>query len=490
MTEVTTFYWHDYETFGTDPFRDRPSQFAGQRTTYDLEPLGEPLAIYCRPPRDVLPTPFSCLITGITPQQAERDGVTEAEFAASVHDELATAGTCGVGYNSIRFDDEFTRNLLYRNFYDPYAREWDNGNSRWDIIDLVRMCQALRPDGIEWPRRDDGLPSFRLEDLSAANRLGHERAHDALSDVFATIGVARLVRQRQPRLFDWFFALRRKQRAFELLDYVRRTPVVHVSSRYPSERGCAALVVPLAPHPDQPNKIIVYDLDTDPRPLLELDPDEIADRVFTPRGDLPEDVERIPLKAVSANKSPALAPLSALAGVDLARIRLDRDRCLAHHAMLRDAADLDRKVQIVFASSKSNDGPVDPDLALYRGFLGDVDRMLLREVRGTPPDQLAARAFGFRDGRCRELLFRYRARNFPETLSAAETAQWDEFCRTRLTTRTEATALTAEDYFREIARLRAAADGAQSTLLDALEDWGQRLVQGMPWQTPISTPLL
>src|SRR5215831_17117708 len=274
MNGGMSFFWHDYETFGIDPCRDRPAQFAGLRTTYDLEPVGEPLAIYCKPARDVLPTPFSCLITGITPQRAERDGLVEAEFAARVHDELSAPGTCAVGFNSIRFDDEFTRNLLYRNFYDPYAREWENGNSRWDVIDLVRMCYALRPQGIEWPVRDDGTPSFRLEDLTAANRLWHQQAHDALSDVHATIAIARLMRVRQPRLFDWFFALRRKQRAFELLDCIQRTPVLHVSSRYPAERGCIAMVVPLAIHPDQPNKVIVYDLDSDPAPLLELDPDD------------------------------------------------------------------------------------------------------------------------------------------------------------------------------------------------------------------------
>jgi exodeoxyribonuclease-1 len=489
MNGGMTFYWHDYETFGIDSCRDRPSQFAGQRTTYDLEPIGEPLAIYCKPPRDVLPTPFSCLITGITPQQAERDGFVEAEFAGYVHEELAAPETCGVGFNSIRFDDEFTRNLLYRNFYDPYAREWDNGNSRWDIIDLVRMCHALRPDGIEWPRRDDGTASFRLEDLSFANRLDHGRAHDALSDVFATIGVARLVKTRQPRLFDWFFALRRKQNAFELLDWVQRTPVLHVSSRYPAERGCTAMVVPLAPHPDQTNKVIVYDLDADPRSLLELDPDEIADRVFTPRADLPDGVERIPLKAVSANRSPALAPVSTLAGVDMARIRLDRERCLAHYEMLRDVPGLDRKVQIVFASSSAREGPSDPDLALYRGFLDDFDRMLLQDVRGTPPDQLATRRFDFRDERCHELLFRYRARNFPETLSPREAAHWEQFRRIKLTTQTEATTLTLDAYFREIALLRSSADGPQSAILDALEDWGHRLGQGIPWQTPpISMP--
>ncbi len=354
MNNGPSFFWHDYETFGADPRRDRPAQFAGQRTNSELEPVGEPLVIYCKPALDVLPRPVSCLVTGITPQQADRDGVIEAEFAARMHDEFSVAGTCCVGYNSMRFDDEFTRNLLYRNFYDPYAREWENKNSRWDVIDLARMCYALRPHGIEWPMRDvEGrgrMPSFRLEDLTAANNLAHRRAHDALSDVQAPIALARLLRSRQPRLFDFYFALRRKQRACELLDFAHRTPVLHVSSRYPAERGCLAMVVPLAQHPTQPNKIIVYDLDADPTPLLTLDADEIADRVFTPRADLPEGVERIPLKAVSVNRAPALAPLSVLAGVDTARIGLDRERCLAHLELLRKAADLPDKLRQVFAT--------------------------------------------------------------------------------------------------------------------------------------------
>ena len=476
MNGRTTFYWHDYETFGIDPRRDRPAQFAGWRTTCNLEPIGEPLAVYCKPASDVLPTPASCLITGITPQRAERDGVNEAEFAARIHDELAQPGTCAVGYNSIRFDDEFTRNLLYRNFYDPYAREWENGNSRWDIIDLARMCHALRPQGIEWPARDDGAPSFRLEHLSAANHLQHGHAHEALSDVEATIALARLLRGRQPRLFDFYFKLRRKRFAFELLDHVRHTPVLHVSSRYPAERGCLAMIVPLAVHPLQPNKIIVYDLDVDPAPLLELDADEVADRVFSARSDLPEDVERIPLKTVAANKSPALAPLSVLTGVDTARIRLDADRCQAHLLRLQGAAGLADKVARVFAAASSRGEAADADLALYQGFLSDGDRRLLREVRATPPDQLGARAFAFADARCRELLFRYRARNYPDTLSPDEVARWDEFRRIRLTTQTEATPLTLEDYFGEISGLRVTADGPQNAILDALEQWGLQII--------------
>jgi exodeoxyribonuclease-1 len=476
-----TLLWHDYETTGADPRRDRPAQFAAIRTTLELEPIGEPLSIFCKPAADVLPHPEACLITGITPQQMERDGVIEAEFAALVNEAMAEPGTCSVGYNSLRFDDEFTRHLLYRNFHDPYEREWKDGNSRWDLIDLARMCYALRPDGIEWPRREDGSPSFRLEHLATANHIVQARAHDAVSDVEALIGLARLIRIRQPRLWEFYFALRRKQRAFELLDVARMTPLVHVSSRYPASRGCLALIAPLAMHPSLPNAVIAYDLDVDPTPLLELDADDIADRVFVARADLPEGVERIPLKAIHANKSPALAPLSALKGVDTTRIALDESRGLAHLERLRGAQGLVQKLQAVFARADNRaDGrepAADPELALYGGFLPDADKRLLRAVRETPPEQLGQRVFPFRDPRYAELLFRYRARNWPGNLDAEETARWEAFCQRRINTATPLTGLTREDYFATIARMRAdpATLPGQVPLLDALEAWGRGL---------------
>src|SRR5688572_5408652 len=263
-----TFFWHDYETFGADSRRDRIAQFAGIRTDASLEPIEEPVVAYGRLPSDVLPHPDAVLVTGITPQHAEANGVDEPALAQVVADALGAPGTCGVGYNSIRFDDEFTRNLLYRNFHDPYAREWENGNSRWDLIDAMRIAYALRPDGVEWPMRDVGAPSFKLEDLAAANGVAYGHAHDALYDAQATLGLARRLRAAQPKLFEWSLSLRHKRRALELLDWTKRTPVLHASSRIPSRRGCLAVVMPLAALPDQPNAIVVYDLDADPTDLL------------------------------------------------------------------------------------------------------------------------------------------------------------------------------------------------------------------------------
>ncbi len=485
---AASFFWHDYETFGIESRRDRPSQFAGIRTTLDLEPIGEPVSFFCKLAPDVLPRPLSCLITGITPQQVAREGLVEADFASRVHDELSAPGTCGVGFNSIRFDDEFTRNLLYRNFFDPYEREWKDGNSRWDIIDLARMAYGLRPEGIEWPRRDDGLPSFKLEDLAAANRLAHARAHDALSDVQATLDLGRLLKQHQPRLWDFYFSLRQKQRVLELLDWSHMTPVLHISSRYAADRGCVAMVAPLTVHPDQQNKIIVYDLDVDPTPLLELEPDEIADRVFTSRDALPDDMERIPLKAVSINKSPALAPMSVLRDTDVKRVNLDIERCERHLEQLRAGSGVAEKCRRVFATLRGEQERVDPELAIYSGFACDADRKGFSKVRSTPSSQLSTADFGFKDWRCAELLFRYRARNYPETLSADENERWENFRRARLTESTPLTTITLDEFFGEIALARGdpANQGSRSIILDRLEEWGRDLKRELSTESVLS----
>jgi exodeoxyribonuclease-1 len=490
--QTQTFLWHDYETSGADPRRDRPLQFAAVRTDADLVEVGGPLLASCHPPRDRLPQPEACLITRIAPQQAESEGLREAEFARLVHDAMAEPGTCNAGYNSVRFDDEVTRGLLYRNFYEPYAREWQQGNSRWDLIDALRMAYALRPGGIEWPLRDDGNPSFRLEDLARVNLVREGAAHDALSDVRATLAMARLLRANQRAMFDYLFALRDKRKALALLDWQHVTPLVHSSSRIPAERGATTLIAPLAPHPHQGNAVVVFDLMEDPALLLSLDPDEIADRMFTPRRDLPDGEARIPLKLVRANHAPALAPVSVLKGVDCARIGLDPERCLAHADLIRQQAPMLRaKLQLVFSAAAERAAD-DADFALISGGLPPDQEASLREtVRKSPPDELAALTEHFREPRYRELLFRYRARNWPESLNADDYERWRQHCRDRLNRDQGDGSLTLPIYYDRITALRAerADDGAAQVLLDALESWGQSLEREFGAGAEPSVPL-
>ena len=473
-----TLYWHDYETFGVDPARDRPVQFAGIRTDEDLNIIGEPLNIMARPAPDTLPHPKSSLITGITPQQALEQGLPEAEFIARILAELSQPGTCGVGYNSLRFDDEVTRNTLYRNLYDPYGREWQNSNSRWDIIDMVRACHDLRPEGIVWPRRADAdRPSFRLEELTVANGIAHEQAHDALSDVYATIAIAKLIKEKQSKLYDFLYRLRRKKEVLKYIDLEEMTPILHTSGMYSSDYGNTRLVVPVAAHPTNRNSIIVFDLAQNPALLLDLGAKTLQERLYTANEVLPEGVERPALKQVLVNKCPVVAPTSTLTGDAAKRLRIDlisgkRNRQTLLHA--RKA--IRQKIARIFEPRELE--PIsDPELMIYSGgFFNDSDKAMMNAIHDTDPQKLGQRSWSFADKRLPEMLFRYRARNHPETLSADEQAQWLEHCRARLVDG-ESGHFTFMDFQAEIVQLRAqlAAEDQKNKLLDDVATFAAEL---------------
>jgi exodeoxyribonuclease-1 len=478
-----TFYWHDYETFGVDPSRDRPVQFAGLRTDADLNPIGEPLVLYARPADDFLPQPQACLVTGISPQLALEKGVSESEFIASIHRELAQPGTCSVGYNSLRFDDEVTRYTLYRNFYEPYSREWQNGNSRWDLIDLVRTAHALRPDGIEWPLREDGLASFRLQDLTTANGISHEAAHDALSDVHATIAIARLVRERQPRLYDYVLRHRDKRSAQALLDIHGMKPVLHVSGMFGAQRHNIALIVPLALHPVNRNEVICYDLSVDPAPLIDLAPEQLGELLFSRTADLPEGAVRPGIKSVHINRCPVLVTAKMADPATAERLGISGQRCREHLGALRNCRDRDSKsftdkVQAIFAG-RHFEPVTDPDRMLYSGgFFSEHDKKAIEEVRASSPDELAASSFPFEDSRLPEMLFRYRARNFPQSLTPQELAQWEEYRFQRLTEPEAGASICMEEFQATIEQLLAAntLEPAQQDLMRQLQEYGDSLL--------------
>ena len=471
---TSSLFWYDYETTGIDPRRDRPVQVAGIRTDENLDEIAEPLNIYCQPSDDILPHPAACLVTGITPELLARKGLSEVEFMRRVHAELITPGTCGVGYNSLRFDDEVTRYSLYRNFFDPYAREWQGGNSRWDLIDLVRTAYALRPEGIVWPE-EEGRVSLKLERLTAANGIDHGQAHDALSDVRATIALARLVRQRQPKLYDYLYALRSKQRVLDQIKLMQ--PLVHVSGRFAGDRHYLSVVLPLAWHPRNRNALIVCDLQADPTPLLEENAETLRQRLYTRRDQLPEGVAPVPLKLLHINRCPVVAPLAVLRAQDIERLQLDVPRCQAQADTLSQAAPAwqDKLAQLyaeeAFAPCE------DPEQQLYDGFINDRDRRLCEQVRNAEPLRLAQETWPFDDVRLPELLFRYRARNFATSLSAEEHQRWWAFCQQRLSVPEYGAPNTLAVFDSTLATLMTTANAEQRVILQAWHEHAQQLRQ-------------
>jgi len=452
LSTHNTIFWHDYETWGSNPRKDRPCQFAGIRTDEDLNIIDDPVELYCRPTPDFLPHPDACVVTGISPEVALEKGVSEAEFSACIAEQFMQPNTCVSGYNSIRFDDEVTRHLLYRCFYDPYEREWKNGNSRWDIIDLLRTTHALRPEGINWPQKKDGSPSFKLENLTAANGIEHSGAHDALADVIATIEMAKLVKTHQPRLYDWLYQLRKKNRVIPLLDLKSRDMLLHVSGMFPASRGCLAVIMPLVIDPTNSNGIIVVDLAQDPAVWLDLEAEEIRQRLFTRSEDLGS-VERVPLKTVHVNKCPSIAPMSVLSDDTVKRFSIDLQACQRHREKILAHPSILTKLAHVFIEPDF-EATSDPDQMLYSGgFFNDHDSKIMTQIRVASGDKLAGLDLPFHDKRLPEMLFRYRARNFPETLNDQEAEHCQAWCAEQLQNSGQGASLSINDFFMRLDQL-------------------------------------
>ena len=409
---MKTFFFYDLETSGLDPRMDRIMQFAGQRTNMNLEPIGEPENILVKITEDALPSPEAIMVTKITPQKTLSEGISEADFCRYVLENIFTPDTVAVGFNSVRFDDEFMRATFWRNFQEPYEFEWKDGRSRWDILDLVRITRAIRPEGIEWPVREDGAATNRLELITALNGVKHEHAHDALSDVYATIAVAKLIKEKQPKLFEYLYNLRGKNDVKKLVNLEDKRPFVYVSGRYSAEYNKATVAFPLTS--GRNGNILVYD--------LRYDLEEILD----------EESYFPIVKELCFNKCPAVAPLGVLENGGWEKIGLSKEQIEKNMRTLLKHPEFAEKMRSEYENRPEFPPAIEPEAALYDGFLNEADRIKVMAVRNADAGKLADFHPDFQDERLEDLLLHYKGRNYPESLSEDEMEKWEKYRKARI----------------------------------------------------------
>ena len=464
-----TFFFYDLETSGLNPRQDRIMQFAGQRTDMNLEPIGEPYNLLVTLNDDTLPSPDALMVTGITPQKTVEEGYTEAQFARMLSEEIFTPETIAVGFNNIRFDDEFIRHLLWRNFHDPYEWSWKDGRSRWDLLDVVRLTRALRPEGINWPLDAKGEPSNRLELITSANGIAHENAHDALADVTALIAVTKLIKQKQPQLYDYLLKMRDKKVVQQLVNVDDKKPSVYASGRYDKEFAKTTVAFPLTT--SRNGGVVVYDLRYDPTPFVGLSAEELAKNIFASWEERQaEDFVKLPVKELQYNRCPAVAPLGVLEqGDGWQKISLDLKTVQKHQNILLNHPDFAEKLRTIFENKPAFKKLPDPEAQLYDGFLNDRDRIRVEAVRNADERELADFHPEFQDERLAPLLLHYKARNFPRSLSEDDLAQWEAWRARHLQAQ-------LPQFMASLQRLASTATDEQQFILQELQLWAEAIV--------------
>lgn len=424
---MKTLFFYDLETSGLNARSQRIMQFAGIRTDMDLRQVGEPVNVLVKLSDDILPDPSAIAVTGITPQQTLSDGLSEPELCKLLMTEVFTPDTITVGFNNVRFDDEFIRHTLWRNFYDPYEWAWSEGRSRWDMLDVVRMTRALRPGDIKWPTDENGKGVNKLELIAKENGLLHAKAHDALSDVTALIALAKLIKSEQPKLFDYLLSMRDKKEVTKLVNLENPQPFVYASGRYSAEYEKTTVAFPIAPGV-KPGSVLVYDLRHDPTQFLSASPTALASVLFADKSQREsEDYVRLPVKELSFNKCPAVAPVGVLDDSALSRLAIDMAKIQHNLSLLGSNPTFGSAVKQAFEMREPYAPSTDVEGQLYDGFINDKDKPRMRAVTSATPEELADFHPVFADDRLVELLFRYKARSFPQSLSEVESARWETF---------------------------------------------------------------
>ncbi len=450
-----TFYWFDFETFGLDPKRDRPAQFAGLRTDENLNQLGKPDVLYCQLSEDYLPNPEACLVTGITPMTCMEQGVTEAEFAKKIYDLLSEPMTISIGYNNFKFDDEVVRHMFWRNLLEPYKREWDQGCARMDLYRVVQAVFAFKPDVFIWPRNDKGELVIKLEEMTKANNLVHENPHDAASDAISTMLLAKQIKEKEPRFWDYAVSLTNKKLIKSLLGEFK--PLLYASRRFGEEQNFMAAILPLGINPHKPNQCFCWNLAYDPQVLQNLtlfplcrNPESDRDHPESLCWDIESDkvvsldwdgiVARIPgakdkglpLIDLKLNDQPFLVKynrkLCRVPGLtpeqvqERAKTIFDRD-----FSIMSNVFD---KIKAVGEEIYPESDEADLETSLYStGFLDNRDRCQLERLRNMDPDKLAENYARpqFINEELTDMIARYVARNYPGYLTAEAESAWEQY---------------------------------------------------------------
>ena len=521
MSEQITFLFMDYETFNRNPKGGRASQFASLRTDYylNIDPASAQ-NIFCEQNYDNVPSPQAALITKITPQKILKiktgaiklppssfpffpNVYNEYWFTYHINKEMSKPFTCTLGYNSFKFDDEFTRNLLYRNLFDPYEREWKNHNSRYDVYYLVLATYVLKPHLLNFPPAIDKvtkeqlvhsktnlpLPSFRLEELSVANGIHHINAHDAFSDVEATIGIMKKIKDGDASFFEEMFRFRKKNEVDMWLSRNQNQPFIHISQFYGKENYCLGVLFQIM---TVNSEVLCLNLAHDISPLILLEGEDLANYLFPPKkGNLPSPKHTVKFRF---NQCPILANLKEYWHI-FSDLEIDTTSFRQNLNLIKDNFEL-LKLKLrplyfkEFATSNLN---LDSDLGIYSGFFSNDEtnqaKVVHFQIEG---NKLADFDYSRFSPRLKEMFFKIKARNFPYTLSPSEKNQWILYSKSRVLDPVIGAELTLDQFYKEVEDIRnSSLSKEDERVLKDIEDYVSALKETLSIQnTSVDNSLL
>ncbi|VFP86245.1 Exodeoxyribonuclease I [Buchnera aphidicola (Cinara pseudotaxifoliae)] len=420
------FIFYDYETFGKNVSVDRIAQFCSIEVDSEFKKFSKKKIFFCYPPIDYLPDPESILITKILPQYTHKYGINEYFFAKKIYKIFSQKNICIVGYNNINFDNLITRNLFYRNLFDPYEWSWKNGNFTWDIINILRAFYIFHPNTMIWPSDVNGIVSFKLFDITKINKIKHFNTHDAYSDVLATFLVAKYLYEKNKCFFLFLYKISHKKYILSFIYKNHNKPFFYLSSYFGSKNRNLGCVMIIGSHPNYKNTFIVIDLSVCLKKIFYLYSSIEYHKITI------KNLFDCGIKIIYLNKSPLLFSYSSLSQYDCNRVQINYTLCQKNFFLLQNNIHIKNWIISFFTCTVPKKIVLDVDLMLYKNFFSSKDKSLFVLLHKRCPLKWINWYPKFIDNRIREIFFRIKARNFLYLLNNREKKSWKKHCKNKI----------------------------------------------------------
>ena len=409
-----SFVIYDVETTGLNRRFDQILHFAAVRTDDTLSPTAT-IEVRSRLLPYVVPSPKALLLTRTSLRDiTDPHRPSHYEMVREIQRTLAAwSPALFLGYNSIRFDEEFLRQAFYQCLHPTFLTNTNN-NARADVLNMMRALACLRPGVLQVPRDPEGRQVFRLADLAAANGFASAGAHDAMRDVELTLQLCQRVREGAPDIWSSFMRFASKQ---AVIAFIREEPAFGYFDNFEGTRSVRPLT-----------RIGISPLDANVHYCLDLTHDVDALRRLTD-SELGEAVRarfRSPIRRLKVNASPFVAPLWEIGAVDLEPA--DEDELMRSAQAVQSDEEL---VARLVAAARTTDRTYPPsehvELQIYgAGWPSNDDVVACRHFHESAWESRLEIALGLSDSRLRRLGRRLVYFERPDLLRPVDRSAFDE----------------------------------------------------------------
>ena len=266
---MANLVFYDFETCSSNVSYGQIIQAAAVLVNDDFQELDR-YEGRCKLSPGIIPEAMALIVNKTTPKILKETNLSHYQMVRQMMEKFNKwKNSIFIGYNSINFDEEFLRRTLFKNLDYPYLTV-TNGNERADLFGLARASHLYYPNCIKTPISDKNNPVFKLDKLAPMNGIKHNDAHSAISDVLATVELAKLLSKTAPNVWKASLMTTNKDKTLQII----KNELMFCTDFFYYGKSFPYVLTFVCEHP-QWGYPMCFDLKLDPKYYFNLSTDQL-----------------------------------------------------------------------------------------------------------------------------------------------------------------------------------------------------------------------